>query len=457
MPAKLDRCVADVKNDPDIDNPWAVCNASIGEAFVANNEYPDAKQEGGEGSGVKGHTTADDENGGNGGDIESENLQDAEDWINAYGQGGMNDNEIRAKLEGMGIPHQTINQAFSNVQANPPEQSGFVDKRSDADVQKQIDDAVQTYIAQGQTPDTANRWANGMFGRKGQKKQEGGQGSGPQAGGEKKNVADDYSLKDWNPTTTMGKIFGPSILPGADWVTKKITGESSGSNWGGEEKPLTMTEAGKMIQEMKATPMTGSTKKMSGGSKGKAPKHWTPVDFNVLDKAQGQKPVPVPVGRAVQECEVCGIREMDHGMQDHPMIPPLPQDNGMPPPPNGQAPPMEPPMIPQEQEPFPQPNGMIPPNGMMNGMMPQMPPEQIPPPMPQEQMPPPSIPPPSMPPEMPPQMPMPQEQIPPIPTQNQEPQMQMQYTVSVPNSLSAQSIGGKKVNEMIREIERYFK
>ena len=31
MPDKLDRCVADVKNDPGIDNPWAVCNASIGE------------------------------------------------------------------------------------------------------------------------------------------------------------------------------------------------------------------------------------------------------------------------------------------------------------------------------------------------------------------------------------------------------------------------------------------
>jgi len=31
MPAKLDRCVADVSQDPSIDNPWAVCNASIEE------------------------------------------------------------------------------------------------------------------------------------------------------------------------------------------------------------------------------------------------------------------------------------------------------------------------------------------------------------------------------------------------------------------------------------------
>ena len=30
MPAKLDRCVADVKAKGGVDNPWAVCNASIG-------------------------------------------------------------------------------------------------------------------------------------------------------------------------------------------------------------------------------------------------------------------------------------------------------------------------------------------------------------------------------------------------------------------------------------------
>ena len=30
MPAKLDRCVADVKAKGDVDNPYAVCNASIG-------------------------------------------------------------------------------------------------------------------------------------------------------------------------------------------------------------------------------------------------------------------------------------------------------------------------------------------------------------------------------------------------------------------------------------------
>jgi len=31
LPAKLDRCVADVKSQGDVDNPWAVCNASIDE------------------------------------------------------------------------------------------------------------------------------------------------------------------------------------------------------------------------------------------------------------------------------------------------------------------------------------------------------------------------------------------------------------------------------------------
>lgn len=236
------------------------------------------------------------------------------------------------------------------------------------------------------------------------------------------------------------------------WAVCNASIGEMGANWGGdEETPLTNQMAESMIQEMKATPMTGSTKRMSGGSKGKAPKHWTPVDFNVLDKAQGQDPVPVPVGRAVQEanlCEVCGVPNDSHQDQDHPMIPPMPQENNMPPMPNGQAP-MEPPMItppaqsngmppmpmpqpnPQEQEPFPQPNGMgMPqPNGM-----PPMPPAQIPPPIPNS----------------------PQEQMPPIPTQNQEPQMQ-QYTSSIPNSLSAQSIGGKKINEMIREIEPYLK
>lgn len=29
MPAKLDRCVDDIKAKGDVDNPWAVCNASI--------------------------------------------------------------------------------------------------------------------------------------------------------------------------------------------------------------------------------------------------------------------------------------------------------------------------------------------------------------------------------------------------------------------------------------------
>lgn len=31
MPAKLDRCVDDVKSQGKVDNPWAVCNASLSE------------------------------------------------------------------------------------------------------------------------------------------------------------------------------------------------------------------------------------------------------------------------------------------------------------------------------------------------------------------------------------------------------------------------------------------
>ena len=30
MPAKLDRCVDDIKAKGDVENPWAVCNSSIG-------------------------------------------------------------------------------------------------------------------------------------------------------------------------------------------------------------------------------------------------------------------------------------------------------------------------------------------------------------------------------------------------------------------------------------------
>jgi len=37
------------------------------------------------------------------------------------------------------------------------------------------------------------------------------------------NESDD--LSDWNPKTLKDKILGPSLLPGADWVTKKILGE----------------------------------------------------------------------------------------------------------------------------------------------------------------------------------------------------------------------------------------
>ena len=318
--------------------------------------------------------------------------------------------------------------------------------------------------------------------------QEGGMGSG-----RKKTQPHGPKLSDLPPVKT------PRAKPAMPDTGKKTAmTESSGSNWGGEERPLTMTEANRMIQEMKATPMTGSTKKMSGGSKGKAPKHWTPVDFNVLDKAQGQKPVPPPVGRGLKEiCEVCGIREGIHENQDHPMIPPMP--NGFPPTePSPQIPSPQPqeglygdlgaaaepafnrrfgkkkpppkqeglygdlgaaaePAFdrmfgknpPKEQMPFPEPNGIPPEQD-------DFPPDSQPPlpPMPQEQLPP--IPPAQVPPPMP---NSPQEQMPtlpsPMPTAPQP--MQMQYTVSVPSSLSAQSIGGKKVNEMIREIESFIK
>ncbi len=37
MPEKLDRCVADVKAKGGVDNPWAVCNASIGKEAKEQN------------------------------------------------------------------------------------------------------------------------------------------------------------------------------------------------------------------------------------------------------------------------------------------------------------------------------------------------------------------------------------------------------------------------------------
>lgn len=34
MTDKLDRCVVDVKKQGNVDNPWAVCNASIDESIM---------------------------------------------------------------------------------------------------------------------------------------------------------------------------------------------------------------------------------------------------------------------------------------------------------------------------------------------------------------------------------------------------------------------------------------
>ena len=42
MPEKLHRCVNHLKDDPNIDNPWAVCNASISEIDDIINRNKDA-------------------------------------------------------------------------------------------------------------------------------------------------------------------------------------------------------------------------------------------------------------------------------------------------------------------------------------------------------------------------------------------------------------------------------
>lgn len=39
MPEKLDRCVADVKKQGGVDNPWAVCKASIGKESENEKKY----------------------------------------------------------------------------------------------------------------------------------------------------------------------------------------------------------------------------------------------------------------------------------------------------------------------------------------------------------------------------------------------------------------------------------
>ena len=43
MPEKLDRCVAKVKAKGGVDNPWAVCNASIGKETKVKEHVGDNK------------------------------------------------------------------------------------------------------------------------------------------------------------------------------------------------------------------------------------------------------------------------------------------------------------------------------------------------------------------------------------------------------------------------------
>ncbi len=45
MPEKLDRCVADLKAKGGADNPWAVCNASIGKESDVKEENKKTKNE----------------------------------------------------------------------------------------------------------------------------------------------------------------------------------------------------------------------------------------------------------------------------------------------------------------------------------------------------------------------------------------------------------------------------
>ena len=56
MPEKLDRCISQVKNDHNVDNPWAVCQASSNELEdIVNGTRPldEIINEGGVGSGRK--------------------------------------------------------------------------------------------------------------------------------------------------------------------------------------------------------------------------------------------------------------------------------------------------------------------------------------------------------------------------------------------------------------------
>lgn len=166
-----------------------------------------------------------------------------------------------------------------------------------------------------------------------------------------------------------------------------------------EAKPLTLQEAENMIQELQVKPMTDAKKIPSRGSKGPNPKNWTPTEFRKVSmndpKLTDEHPMKENMGMG-QPCPVCGVPQESHmGIQDHPFLPNMPQENQTPPMPTpdmGAQPPM-PPQQPNNSGPPPQDIGSV---------------------------------------------------------------RAMQYTVSIPNSLSARSIADKRVNEMIREINLYL-
>ncbi len=146
--------------------------------------------EGGKGSGIKGHTTAKDDGGDVGspdigiGDsdspfspppptdnlddfgtvgepsdepIQDQNLSDATDWINAYSATGMDQGAITAKLQGMGIPDDTINQALNNVAMQT--QNPSLSKPSPERTQAAVDYWSEQFRNEGQSPEQADKSA----------------------------------------------------------------------------------------------------------------------------------------------------------------------------------------------------------------------------------------------------------------------------------------------------------
>lgn len=200
----------------------------------------------------------------------------------------------------------------------------------------------------------------------------------------------------------------PSFLPPAKTPRAKPAMPQRIKKGPLEARPL-IKEIDKMIVRLRENHTVQSMPNTSG-LEGDWPKtdSWTPTNFSVIDSEQKLK-------EDMDACEICGLPNEYHAeISDHPYIPNMKNEMGM----GGAGGGISDPAKAWGRE------------GQDGGMNNQTPPMQ---------------------PMQPPQMP---QQIP--PPQPPEQEHGQQYTVSIPASLGNVKIGGKKVNEMIREIDQFI-